>query len=411
MTFTVFLRCSIALALSVVLFAQGGGRGSGMGTLPGNPTNPTRPGMPPQPGQPDVTAPDLRPVLLTGKVVMEDGTPPPESVAIQLVCRATQHSVGYTDPKGGFAVDVNNRKNSATFADASEDPNSFGGNSGRPNSAVNPDGNTNSGITGRALMGCDLLASLPGFRSDVMHLDSRQGADNPEVGTIILHRIANVEGLTISATSALAPKDARKAFEKGQTFERQQKWGDAGREFRKAVDIFPKYAVAWYQLGLAQEQEHNPEAARKSYAQALAADGKFVSPYQALAVLAAQEQKWQDVLDDTNHLLRLNPVDFPQAWLFNALGNFYLKNMDAAEKSAREGISRDAAHQYPDLNHVLGVVLAMKRDYPGAVEQLRAYLHYSPNAIDAEQVAKQLAEVERVMGPEAKKEHPPATNQ
>ncbi|HXA63867.1 MAG TPA: hypothetical protein VNV82_01885 [Bryobacteraceae bacterium] len=403
MTFQVLLNCTIGLALNIGLFAQGGGRDSGIGTLPGNPTNPTRPGMPTQPGQPDNSAPDIRPVLLTGKVVMEDGTPPPEPVTIQLICRATPRSIGYTDSKGGFAVDLNDRKNAGTFADASEDPNSFGGNSGRPNS-LNPGGNSNSGITGRALMGCDLRASLAGFRSDVMHLDARHSLDNPEVGTIVLRRLANVEGLTISATSALAPKDAKNAFQKAQNFERQQKWADAGKEFRKAVDIYPKYAVAWYQLGLVQEQEKNREAARKSYAQALAADGKFVSPYQALAVMASQEQKWQDVVDDTDHLLRLNPVDFPQSWLFNALGNYYLKNMDAAEKSAREGISRDAAHQYPDLNHVLGIVLAMKRDYSGAVEQLRNYLHYAPNAIDTEQVMKQLAEVERVMKPEAKKE-------
>jgi tetratricopeptide (TPR) repeat protein len=407
MTFKVFLPWTIALALNIGLFAQGGRTGL---SLPGNPTNTTRPGMPPQPGQPDVTAPDNRPLLLTGKVVMEDGTPPPESVAIQLVCRATPRSVGYTDPKGGFAVDLNDRKNAATFADASEDANSFGGNSGRPNSALNPDGNSN-GMTGRALMGCELLASLPGFRSDVLHLDSRHGADNSEVGTIILRRLANVEGLTISATSGLAPKDARKAFQKAQNLEKQQKWEDAEKEFRKAVDIYPKYAVAWYQLGLVQEQERDPEAARQSYARALAADGKFVSPYQALAMLASQQEKWQDVVDETDHLLRLNPVDFPQAWLFNSLGNFYLKNMDAAEKSAREGISHDSAHHYPDLNHVLGVVLAMKRDYPSAVEQLRYYLHYAPNAIDTEQVAKQLSEVERVMLPQAKKEHPPNTKQ
>ena len=405
MTSQVLLRCSIGLALTTGLFAQGAGRGSGMGTVPGNPTNPTRPGMPPQPGQPEVTGSDIRPVLLTGKVVMEDGTPPPESVAIQLECRSTPRSLGYTNSKGTFAVDVNDRKNAATFADASEDPNSFGGNSTRPNSAVNPDGNTNSGVTGRALMGCDLSASLAGFRSDILHLDARHGLDNPEVGTLILHRLANVEGLTISATSALAPKDAKKAFEKAQNFQRQQKWDAAGKEFRKAVDIYPRYAVAWYQLGLVEEQEQNPEAARKSYARALAADGKFVSPYQALAVMSAQEQKWQDVVDHTDRLLRLNPVDFPQAWFFNALGNFYLKNMDAAEKSAREGLSRDPAHHYPDLNHVLGVLLAMKRDYPAAVEQLRDYLHYAPNAVDTEEVKRQLAEVERVMGPQAATKH------
>lgn len=401
MAFQVLLRCSIALALSMGLFAQGRN-----GSLPGNPTNPTRPGMPAPPGQSGGTAPDYRPVLLTGKVVMEDGTPPPEPVAIQLVCRATPRSLGYSDPKGGFAVDVNDRRNAATFADASEDPNSFGGNAGRPNSAVSAGSNTNSGITGRALMGCDLRVSLAGFRSDILRLDARHGMENPEVGTIVLHRLANVEGLTISITSALAPKDAKKAFEKAQNFEKQQKWENADKEFRKAVGIYPKYAVAWYQLGLLQEQEKDPEGARNSYAQALAADRKFVSPYQALAVMASQEQKWQDVVDNTDHLLRLNPVDFPQAWLFNALGNFYLKNMDAAEKSAREGVSHDEAHHYPDLNHVLGLVLAMKRQYAGAVEQFRAYLHYAPNAVDTEQVKSQLAEVERVMGPEVKSEGP-----
>ena len=408
MTFHVFPRCLIALPLSIGLFAQGGR--SGM-SLPGNPTNPTRPGMPPMPGQPTVTAPDIRPVLLTGKVMMEDGTPPSESVAIQLMCRASLRSVGYTDPKGGFAVDLNDRKNAATFADASEDPNSFGGNSGRPNSALTSDGSSNSGATGRSLMGCDLRAFLPGYRSDVVQLDARHGPDNPEVGAIILHRIANVEGLTISATSALAPANAKKAFQKAENFERQQKWEEADKQFQRTVAIYPKYAVAWYHLGLVQQQEKNAAAARKSYAQALAADGKFVSPYQALAVLAAQEEQWQEVVDHTAHLLSLDPVDFPQAWLFNSLGNFYLKNMDAAEKSAREGISHDAAHQYPDLNHALGVVLAMKRKYAEAVEQLRTYLLYSPNDVDTEQVQSQLAEVERVMASAAKKQDTAVTKQ
>lgn len=398
----VLLRCTIGVVLSAGLFAQGR---PGM-TLPGNPTNPTRPGMPPQPGQPEVTAPDLRPVFLTGKVVMEDGTRPPDAVAIQLVCRAMPRTIGVTDGKGAFSVDLTDHKNAATFADASEDAGSYGGAAAGSNSALNAGVSRNSGITGRALMGCDLEASLAGFRSDVMHLDARHSFDDPDVGTIILHRLANVEGLTISATSALAPKDAKKAFQKAQDFERQQKWEDADKEFHKAVGIYPKYAVAWYQLGLVQEQERSRDAARKSYAQSLAADGKFVSPYQALAVMASQEEKWPEVVEDTDHLLRLNPVDFPQAWLFNALGNFYLKNIEAAEKSAREGLSRDAAHRYPDLHHVLGIVLALKREYPAAAEQLRTYLHYSPNAPDSQEVRRQLSEVERVMGPETKKQDP-----
>ena len=417
MTLHLFLRGCLGCALSISLFAQGrptppGAGGGGVGTpMPTSPTTPTRPGIGTEPGQMPGQNPMpetmQRPLILTGKVVMEDGTPPPDSVTIQLVCRALPHAVAFTDSKGGFSVDLNNRLNNATLADASEasDDGPFGGGSfgGSRMPQMGSQGNYN-GINGRDLMGCDLQAALAGFSSDQVHLGTRHALDNPDVGTIILHRLANVEGLTISATSALAPKDAKKAFDKARNAARKQKWDEAEKEYQKAVDIYPKYAAAWYQLGLVQQQKKDEEAARKSYAQALAADPKFVSPYQQLAVMAAQEQKWQEVIDDTDRLLHLNPVDFPQAWLFNSLGNYYLKNMDAAEKSAREGISRDAAHRYASMNHVLGVILAQKQDYAGAVEQLRNYIHYAPNATDIDQVKQQLSEVEKVMGPEAKKQ-------
>ncbi len=413
MTTHVFLRCSIGLAFGISLFAQPGqpptgGGGGGTPTGPGSTGSPTRPGMPggQQPStfpgnnnpMPDFTQ---RPLILMGKVVMEDGTPPPDSVTVQLVCRGLPRSVGFTDSKGGFRVDLKNRMNNATLMDASE-PSGAGDFSGPIGTSPMSRGNSN-GLSERDLMGCDLQAALPGFRSEQIHLGTRRALDNPDVGSILLHRLSNVEGLTISATSAFAPKDAKKSFEKARNAAKKQKWEEAEKEYQKAVDLYPKYAAAWYQLGLVQEQQKNTEGARKSYAQALAADGKFVSPYQQLAMLAAREQNWQEVIDDTDRLLRLNPVDFPQAWLFNSLGNYYQKNMEAAEKSAREGISRDTAHHFATMNHILGVILAQKQDYAGAAQQLRDYIHYAPNATDTEVAKKQLAELEKALGPEAKK--------
>ena len=413
MTTHVFLRCSIGLAFSIGIFAQPGqpptGGGGGTPTVPGSPGSPTRPGSPggQQPGNfpgnnnpmPDFTQ---RPLILMGKVVMEDGTAPPDSVTVQLVCRGLPRSVGFTDSKGGFSVDLNNRMNNATLMDASESANSpdFSGPFGGP--SMSSRGNSN-GLSERDLMGCDLQAALPGFRSEQIHLGTRRALDNPDVGSILLHRLANVEGLTISATSAFAPKDAKKSFEKARNAARKQKWDEAEKEYQKAVELYPKYAAAWYQLGLVQEQQKNPGGARKSYAQALAADAKFVSPYQQLAMLAAREQNWKEVVEDTDRLLRLNPVDFPQAWLFNSLGNYYQQNLEAAEKSAREGISHDGNHRFATMNHILGVILAQKQDYEGAAQQLRDYIHYAPNASDSEVAKKQLAEVEKVLAPEAKK--------
>jgi tetratricopeptide (TPR) repeat protein len=413
MTTHVFLRYSLGLALSVGLFAQPGrGPGGGGASTPTTPTNPTRPNIGTQPGtmpgnNPSPDFGQMRPLVFMGKVMMDDGTPPSDSVTIQLVCRGTPRSIAFTDSKGGFSVDLNNRMNDASLMDASEPSGGgFGGPFGGGSSNLNGSRGNSNGISERDLMGCDLQAALAGFRSEQIHLGTRRALDNPDVGTILLHRLANVEGLTISATSAYAPKDAKKAFDKARDAARKQKWDEAEKDFQKAVDAYPKYAAAWFQLGLVQQEKKNEEGARKSYAQALAADPKFVSPYLQLAMMAAREQKWQEAVDDTDRLLRLNPVDFPQAWLFNSLGNYYLKNLDTAEKSAREGISHDAGHHYATMNHVLGVILAQKQDYAGAAQQLRDYIQFAPKANDIDQVKQQLSEVEKVLGPEAKKQEP-----
>ena len=406
-----FFRLSvIGLAIGSSLFAQahgptgGGPAGGGLGSK--GPTS-TQPTTIPN----NTTTPDLsqHPLFITGKVTLDDGTSPPDAAMIQLVCHASPKSVGRTDSKGNFSIDLNNRSARASLADASEaSSGSYAG--------IAPTGTTNGySTTGgagatpsyqvntmdRDLTGCDLQAALPGFRSDVLHLASHR--DDPNVGIMIMHRLANVEGTTISLTTAMAPKDARKAMEKAQNDLKKDKWEDAEKEFQKAVEIYPKYAIAWEALGRVQEHLNNPEAARKSFAMAVEADGKLVPPYLSLAALAAGESKWPEVSDYTERALKLNPVDFPQAYLLNSMSNFYLKKMAIAEKSAREGLDHDAEHRFPRMNEVLGAVLMEKRDYPGAAEQFRKFLQYAPEGSDTSRAKKQLADLEKVLSPEAKK--------
>ena len=401
---------SLALVAAAILNAQAGRTppGGGGSTMPTNPTSPTQPNIgntnSPFPGTQPNTFPDNsidRPLFLSGKVVMEDGTPPPESVVVHLTCNTNPRPIAYTDSKGYFNANLRDKLNNGVMADAS-DPYSGGGGRSDP-WANNTNPRLRNGPGMGDLMGCRVEANLAGFRSEGVDLGARRSLDDPNIGTLILHRLANVEGLTISATSAMAPKDAKKAFEKGRSDEQKQKWDDAQKEFSKAVEIYPKYAAAWFELGNVQQKHQDAEGARKSYAQSLAADSKFVSPYLQLANMAAAEQKWQDVADDTDRLLHLNPVDFPQAWMFNAVANYNLQKFEVAEKSAREGLSHDPAHHFPTNSHLLGVLLAQKKDYAGSVQNLRDYLHYAPNATDANEVKKQLTEMEGLLGPEAQK--------
>ncbi len=96
------------------------------------------------------------------------------------------------------------------------------------------------------MRGCELEANAGGFHSDRVDLSEHRALDNPDVGVIVLHRIGSAPAVSVSATALSAPRDARKAWEKGVQLLRPEQWDPAGseREFEKAVRIYPKFAEA-----------------------------------------------------------------------------------------------------------------------------------------------------------------------
>ena len=249
----------------------------------------------------------------------------------------------------------------------------------------------------RDLIDCELQASLDGFTSDSIPLEGRfSGYENADVGRLVLHRRANVEGFTISATTALAPEAARKALEKGQEQQQKGKLDDAQKSLEKAVAMYPKFAVAWFELGRVQLQKNDPASARTSFQQSLAADSKYVNPYRGLTQIAQREQRWQELIETSEKLLALNPVSFPDAWLSNALGNYCLRNFDAAEKSARRGLEMDVEHRVPKLEYLLGLTLLKRSAYADAAQHLRAFLSVATNPADIAESQKQLNETVRL---------------
>jgi len=367
-------------------------------TIPTQPTTPTDRTRQPDFGTPQERTPSLepRPIFLSGKVMMDDGTPPPESLVIERVCNGVARPEAYTDSKGRFSFQVGQNMNVMADASVSSAADPLGG-FGSQQQQRGAFGQSR-GLSERDLMSCELRASLPGYRSDIVNLAGRRMMDNPDVGVIILRRMGNVQGTTISATTMQAPKDAKKAFEKGADALRKKKFEEAQKQFEKAVELYPKYAVAWFELGMLHQQRKQGEPARKAYAEALAADAKYVKPYLQLALLSVQEQKWQEVADTTGRVLKLNPFDFPSAYFYNSVANFNLRNFDAAEKSAREALKLDSQHRIPKIEHLLGVILVNKRDYTGAAEHMKSYLQQAPEASDIELVKKQLADIERLLG-------------
>lgn len=405
----IVIGIAIALALSPPAQSQragggagggggvgGGAGGGGMAGGAGRTTTPTT-------GTNPSSSTDLgsRAMYLSGKVQMDDGTPPPQSIVIERVCGGYRKAEAYTDSKGRFSFQLGQEQSiteDASYGDLNVTGQSPGGAPRNATSATGPRPTSDRTGTNRSLIGCELVAVLAGFRSDSVNLAGRRALDNPDVGTIILHRLANVEGSSISVTTLQAPKDARKAYDKAREALHKDKAADAQKDLEKAVNLYPQFAAAWYDLGVLHEKNNNAAEARKSYSQALAADPKFVSPYLPLAILSGADKNWQEMADITARLIKLDAVDFPDAYYYNAAANYNLKKIDEAEASAREALKLDTAHRLPKVEHILGLILYQKNDYVGAAEQMRKYLIDAPNAPDAQQVREQLAELERLAG-------------
>jgi tetratricopeptide (TPR) repeat protein len=345
------------------------------------------------PGEQQTPFPETpRPIFLSGKVVLQDGTPPPDSAVIERVCNGVVRPEAYTDTRGRFSFQLG--QNNSFMADASVGGDSGLGVPGNRNSGMGGF-NTSGGISERDLWGCEVRASLAGYTSDVVPLGGRRSLDNPDLGTIVLHRFGNVEGTTISATSLQAPKEAKKAFDKGRDSMKKEKWGDAQKQFEKAVGMYPQYAAAWFEMGLALEKSGNTAKAREAYTKAFQADPKYVNPYVQLTSIAARESNWQETAETATRVLRLDPYNYPSVYFYDAVAEFNLQHLDEAEKSAREALKLDQQHRIPAVNHILGVILARKGDYQAAAALMKTYLKLAPTAGDAALVQKQLAEVEK----------------
>jgi hypothetical protein len=242
--------------------------------------------------------------------------------------------------------------------------------------------------------GCQVHASLAGFRSSAVTITVRNLRDEPDLGTITLFPEARSSGTELSSTTKTAPANAMKAFEKARAEWLDQDAGSALGSLKKAVAIYPEFAEAWFQLGKLQEAS-DPQGARDSFSKALAADPKFVLPYEQLASMAAQQENWREAENNTNQALQLDPAGTPQLWYDDAWAKFQLGKINEASVSAEKSLAIDPRHTVLGTEQLLAVILARKADYAGAIQHLRNCLTYFPAGRDADLVKQQIAQLQR----------------
>ena len=334
-----------------------------------------------------------RVVFLRGKVLLEDGGPLLEPVKVEMLCDGAVRRQVYTSPKGDFSLRLGDgnqvgamdasMSGSGSDRDLRGQSDVFGGGFGQGGRQTGRMGTVN-------LSGCDLRAWLPGFRSEMVALGIRDIFDT-DVGVILLHRLKDVEGTTVSLNTLKAPKKARKAYEKArkELSKKKPKHEKVVKQLQKAVKVYPEFAAAWHLLGQMHLQQNNEDGAREAFEKAMTVDPKFLRPYLSLTNLELTQGCWDCMTQLTSKALALNP-DLIEAHYFQAVASFQLGKRDMAESSARKVTDSQRGQNFPATHYILGALLAQKGQYQLATSQFRRYLQANPDAQGADNLRQQM---------------------
>jgi TolA-binding protein len=349
-----------------------------------------RENTPTQQRMPDNTQYDYqRPVYISGRVMLDDGTPVSNGVRVELLFGGQVRRQEYTRSDGSFTFDLSapnrNALSDASISGADQDV--FASPLGRSSSSM-------SGTMGRVdLTGYEVRANLPGYTSDVVLLQNRSSLDNPDIGTLILRPLAQTKASTISLNSLKAPKDAQKSFESARKSldKKKPNYNKALKELDKAVKAYPSYAAAWQLMGECRQANKDLPGAKEAFEKAMAADEHFISPYLSLAALDIESNHYQEAEQLTRHLLDLNPY-VVRGHFLHAIASFNNGNLDAAAESARTIQKSDEAKNYPLSHYILGAALAGKGELGSAASEFQIFLKEQPNSQYAARVKTVLNE-------------------
>jgi len=245
-----------------------------------------------------------------------------------------------------------------------------------------------------SLTDCELYGELTGYRSERVRISARSDSGIMQVGVITLHPISPEDSLSVSATSMAAPGKAKQALEKGRQQAKKKKWAAAASSFKRAIEVYPRYALAWVELGRTQIQQNSFSEAQQSFQQSVEQDSRFIDGYVGLAYVALMQDQWKELADTTARVVEFAPTS-PQFWFLNALASYNLGNTKQAEVSIARGFRLDPQHQIPDMEYLYGLILARRHNYDAAAEHINTYLALAPGASNAGAAREALAQLQR----------------
>jgi cytochrome c-type biogenesis protein CcmH/NrfG len=296
---------------------------------------------------------DTYPVIISGTVTMEDGMPPPFSVAIERVCSDSQGSAPgpLTNKKGEWIwrIDID------PFASRS----------------------------------CVFRATHAGYMSttlDASNINITSRATQISVPPIII-MTASVDPSSINVSDGNIPGKAKGPFQKAMKALDDTKFEEAAEDLKTSVAGSPKFAQGWHALGVVELRLHKDMEARDAFNHAVEADPKMLTGYVMLTRACIRIKDWDCAAKTSDTLIKLDTKRaYPEIYLHRAVAKYGLKDLPGAEESINQAIKLDPKNKRPRQEYVLGRILEAKGDTAGAKEHMAKYLTLEASPVDADVV-------------------------
>ena len=293
---------------------------------------------------------NVYPLIVRGKVMMHDGSPPPRPVSIQRECTDSIGSAPgpLTDKKGEYLwrMDVDPMRTRV----------------------------------------CRLEARLPGYVSTAVDISSLNGFNSTAVDLAPIVLSTKIpDPLSINNSDSDVPSRASSAWKNAMKSIDRGNLPEAEHQLQAVTEAAGKFARGWHTLGIIQETLGKQTDARADYEHAIEADPKALPSYVTLARIYIRVKDWPNAAKTADSLLKIDVKRvYPEIYLLQAVARYYLKDLDGAEASAKEAVASVARPKGARAEFVLGRIAEARGDYPAARQHVAKYLEMDPKTPDAE---------------------------
>lgn len=309
-----------------------------------------------------------------GRVVMEDGSPPPKAVLIQRYCGSGRVMVeATTNRKGEYVLRGSQFESTGDWG-------------GRRVSAT-------------GTFKCVLRAELSGYESNVLDVDDRALGASPKLPDLVLRRKGSAARAAVEA-GVDAPRKSQKEWDAAVRALGEGASQQAELHLRAVLRQSPHFAAAWNALGAALQNQKKLDEARQAYRRAIAEDPKTLTSEALLLRLESEAKDWPAAAALAASLIEKDHAHrYPEALLHQAAAEYHLGHLDKAEAAAAQAVRLDTQHRMPSAEHLYGLLLEARRDYAAAAAHYRRYLELEPRAPLAQALRLRLQSLDKGQPP------------